>query len=81
MIANGIGEQFGDLRSSIVKEAAQFIRDSAELLGESIAEFGEKVLLGETLLKQINSGNKIVSEMAHECTVVHNNRSCQIFTF
>ena len=63
------GHQFTDLRSSIIKQAAQVITDGAEVLGEQIAGFGERILSTEGLLKQLNSGNKVVAELVHECSL------------
>ena len=59
--------QFTDLRTGIVKQAAQIITDGCEVLGERISGFGERIMSTEGLLKQINSGNKVVAELVHEC--------------
>lgn len=66
-IAPQISTQFSDMRTGIVKLAAQIITDACVVLGEQMTGFGERILSAEGLMKQLSCGNKIIAEIAHDC--------------
>ena len=59
--------QLNDLRSAIVKEAANTIVLAASVLGDAFELSAER--LADALYKVINSGNKILAELGSECFI------------
>lgn len=66
-LAPHISTQFSDMRTGIVKLAAQIITDACVVLGDQMAGFGERILSTEGLMKQLSCGNKVIAEFAHDC--------------
>lgn len=61
--------QFSDLRSSITKEISNQVNLCAKTLEMDFNFAAEKIISNEGMLKFINNGNKMISEMVHECII------------
>eukprot|EP01017_Pseudomicrothorax_dubius_P038843 TRINITY_DN5881_c0_g1_i9.p1 TRINITY_DN5881_c0_g1~~TRINITY_DN5881_c0_g1_i9.p1 ORF type:complete len:563 (-),score=129.56 TRINITY_DN5881_c0_g1_i9:884-2572(-) len=62
-----ISTQLNDLRSAIPKEASQLICLAAKVCGDRIEGITDRLVTKESLLRIINSANKIIAEYGHKC--------------
>ena len=59
--------KLNDLRSAISKEAARTLCIAAQVSGERLEAFCEKIVSKEGLFKLINCANKVIAENGHIC--------------
>mmetsp|Transcript_6305 Transcript_6305/g.5713 ORF Transcript_6305/g.5713 Transcript_6305/m.5713 type:complete len:152 (-) Transcript_6305:3924-4379(-) len=75
-----LSAQLNDLRSTVSKEACKLVCLAAKKGKEKLEQFCEKLISGGSLLKIINSANRVINENGHECilTIIENIKSPKI---